>query len=289
MHFEGSHSSPEHWSCDPVQQLGAAAGRRPRAASRPLPPAASSRPYWEQDNWGVSDSSYHNGDGQHEAGGWDASTSGQHEANGWDANGHSTHQANGRSTHHQDDPYDGGYGYGQPSSSAYRYDSPYDNEPSYDGEPAWGTHESYQDEAVRASAHDREQLAPGEPAPSYGRGDVQSAIASNPLFTPQFMNVLQVSGAGWPARLRAAGARLAAAEAARNVHGRWTQLHSPRVPLSSQPTCCLWARCRTRWRGRAAARSPRRRRRSLGAGFFAPVAATACCSVALPSLLFVPS
>lgn len=141
----------------------------------------------------MSDSSYHNGDGQHEAGGWDASTSGQHEANGWDANGHSTHQANGRSTHHQDDPYDGGYGYGQPSSSAYRYDSPYDNEPSYDGEPAWGTHESYQDEAVRASAHDREQLAPGEPAPSYGRGDVQSAIASNPLFTPQFMNVLQDS------------------------------------------------------------------------------------------------
>ncbi len=135
----------------------------------------------------MSDTSSVNGDGHHEADGWGASTSGQYESNGWDANG--------RSTHHHDDPYDGGYGYGQPSSSAYRYDSPYDNEPSYDDEPAWRGHESYQQEAMRASVHEREHLAPGEPAPSYGREDVESAISSNPLFTPQFMNVLQVGGA----------------------------------------------------------------------------------------------
>ncbi|KAL4419787.1 hypothetical protein ABPG75_006885 [Micractinium tetrahymenae] len=175
-----------------ARQLGAAAAgrRRARAAGRLPPPAASSKPYWEQDNWGVSDSSSQNGNGQHDAGGWDASTSGRHEANGWDAD--STRQANGYSTRH-DDAYDGGYGYGQPTSSAYRYDSPYDNEPSYDAEPAWRGDESYQQEAVAARAHDRKHLAPGEAAPSYGREDVEEAISSNPLFTPQFMSVLQDS------------------------------------------------------------------------------------------------
>lgn len=187
-----------------MQQLGAAPGRRPRAARRPLPPSSSYKPYWEQDNWGVSDSSSQNGNGQREDASWDASTSGQHDANGWHADDRSTHHANGYGSRRQEDAYDGGYGYGQPSSSAYRYDSPYDNEPSYDDEPQWRARESYQQEAVQASAHNREHLAPGEAPPSYGREEVQNVIASNPLFTPQFMNVLQASGAERPPCLGAA-------------------------------------------------------------------------------------